>query len=152
MTSPAAMSCTDWSNVVQVARNWPAFFSSINLSAVKSISFLVILPLLPYLMRSALSKHSAASMMPIAGTSRMAALPLNLGSSSSFHSVDLMADQIGPVADRVGIVDLRQEGHVVGHAFVQLGVGGLGDVHRLVGRDALAWNLVALELALGEDR
>ena len=38
--------------------------------------FLVILPLLPYLIRSALSKHNAASMMPIAGTSRIAAAGL----------------------------------------------------------------------------
>ena len=35
---------------------------------------------------------------------------------------------------------------------MQLGIGRLSDVHRLVGRDALAGNLVALELALGEDR
>ena len=30
ITSPAAMSCTDWSKVVQVARKCPAFFSSIS--------------------------------------------------------------------------------------------------------------------------
>ena len=35
---------------------------------------------------------------------------------------------------------------------MQLGIGRLSDVHRLVGRDALAGNLVAFELALGEDR
>ena len=90
--------------------------------------------------------------MPIAGTSRIAALPLNFGSISSFHCVTSMADEIGAVADRVGVVDLRQERHPVGHAFVQIGIGRLGDVHRLVGRDALARNLVAVELAFGEDR
>ena len=35
---------------------------------------------------------------------------------------------------------------------MQIGRIGLGDVHRFVGRDALARNLVAVDLALGEDR
>src|ERR1700691_3291512 len=38
MTSPAAIRLTDFSKVVQVARNCPFFFSSISLSIVKSIS------------------------------------------------------------------------------------------------------------------
>ena len=35
---------------------------------------------------------------------------------------------------------------------MQFGVGRLADIHRLVGRNALARNFVALEFALGEDR
>ena len=53
---------------------------------VKSISDFVMLPLLPYLISPALSKHSAASMMPMAGIQdrRLAFIG---GLINSFHSV-----------------------------------------------------------------
>src|SRR5258706_13719351 len=87
MTSPAAINCTDWSNVVQVARKWPLFFNSIRRLLVNSISHFVMFPLLPYLISPALSKHNGASLIPIAGTSRIAALPFYSQLLSSFHSV-----------------------------------------------------------------
>lgn len=46
-TSPEAIRLTDWSKVLQSARQWPARFSSISLSIVWSISSLVMLPLSP---------------------------------------------------------------------------------------------------------
>ena len=125
-TSPAAINCTDWSNVVQVARKWPSFFSSISLSQVKSISCLVMLPLLPYLISPALSKHSAASMMPIAGHVEDRGLALEFGIDQILPLGHGVADQVGAIADRVGVVDLRQEvGQPFGDAVVELGRIGL---------------------------
>ncbi len=63
-----------------------------------------------------------------------------------------MIDQIGPVADRVGVVDLRQECRPVGDAVVQIGRIRFLDVHRFIGRDALTRNLLPVEFALGENR
>ncbi|MGY4349239.1 hypothetical protein ACVWXM_005732 [Bradyrhizobium sp. GM7.3] len=65
---------------------------------------------------------------------------------------DFMADEVGAIADGVGVVDLRQEGRPFGHAVAQIGRIGLGDIHGLVGRDALARDLVTVDLALGKDR
>ena len=134
------------------ARKCPFFLSSINFSSSEVDLLLGHIAFVAVLDRSALSKHSAASMMPIAGTSRIAALPLNFGIDQFLPLGDFVSDQIGAIAERIRVVDLRQEGHLVGHALVQLGIGRLGDVHGLVGRDALARNFVTLELALGEDR
>ena len=48
-------------------------------------------------------------MMPIEGTFRIAVLPLNFGSRMSFQCVIVAADQVGPDAERVGVVDRRDQ-------------------------------------------
>ena len=63
-----------------------------------------------------------------------------------------MIDEVGAVADGVGVVDLRQEGRPLRDALVQVGRIRLVDVHRLVGRDALARDQLPIEFTLGEDR
>ena len=52
-------------------------------------------------------------------------LALVLGVDQLLPLGDGLVDQVGPVADRVGVVDLRQEGRPLGDAFVQLGGVGL---------------------------
>ena len=52
----------------------------------------------------------------------------------------------------VGVVDLRHVGEPFGDAIVQLGGVRLGEIERLIRRDALTRNLVAVEFAFGEDR
>ena len=67
----------------QNARNWPAFFASVIIFIVRSISFLVIFPLSGYLYSPMASTTMAASMIPIDGMFKIEALPLNSGFSSS---------------------------------------------------------------------
>src|SRR5258707_13777815 len=76
-TSPDAIRFTDWSNDDQKERKWPDFLTSIITLRVLSISSLVMLPLLPYLMSPRASIAIATSMMPMVGLSCRAALPLN---------------------------------------------------------------------------
>ena len=84
-TSPEAIRLTLSLKSFHNARNWPAFLASISVLIVRSISFLVMLPLSGYLYRPIASTTIAASMMPIDGMFRIAALPLNSGFSSSFQ-------------------------------------------------------------------
>src|ERR1700756_2704796 len=81
--SPDAIRLTDSLKSFQNARNWPAFLASVMIFIVRSISALVILPLSAYLCCPVASTTIAASMMPIDGMLRMAALPLNSGLSNS---------------------------------------------------------------------
>src|SRR5258708_2258089 len=81
-TSPEAMRLTDSSKVFQKARNWPAFFASMKIFIVLSISSFVMLPLSPYLISPIASQTMAQSMMPIEEMLRVDVLPLNLGSRS----------------------------------------------------------------------
>src|SRR5260221_12661649 len=78
-TSPDAIRLTDWSKVVQYERKCPDFLISIIVLMVLSISSLVILPLLPYLMSPRASSAIATSMTPTVGWSCNSALPLNSG-------------------------------------------------------------------------
>src|ERR1700730_5904811 len=82
-TSPDAIRFTDWSKLDQNERKWPDFFTSIIVLMVLSISSLVMLPLLPYLMSPRASSAIATSMTPTVGWSCSAALPLNSGLSRS---------------------------------------------------------------------
>src|SRR6185503_20682341 len=81
-TSPEAMRLTLSLKSFQNARNWPAFLASIRVLIVRSISALVMLPLSAYLWMPLASTTIAASMMPIEGMLRIAALPLNSGVGS----------------------------------------------------------------------
>ena len=81
--SPEAIRLTLSLKSFQKARNWPAFLASVSTSIVMSISALVMLPLSGYLYLPIASTTIAASMMPIEGMLRIAALPLNSGLSSS---------------------------------------------------------------------
>ena len=82
-TSPEAIRLTLSLKSFHRLRNWPAFLASIRVLIVRSISALVMLPLSGYLYRPEASTTIAASMMPIDGMFRIAALPLNSGFSSS---------------------------------------------------------------------
>ncbi len=82
-TSPDAIRLTDWSNEPQNERNWPDCLISCIAAIVLSISALVMLPLLPYLMSPRASSAMATSITPIVGLSCSAALPLNAGSMRS---------------------------------------------------------------------
>ena len=82
-TSPEAIRFTDSSKVFQNARNWPAFFASVKIAMVRSISSFVMLPLSPYRISPIASQTMAASMMPMEAMFRIDALPLNSGLSSS---------------------------------------------------------------------
>src|ERR1700730_10950139 len=84
-TSPEAIRLTLSLKSCQKARNCPAFLASVSTFMVRSISALVMLPLSAYLCRPDASTTRAASMMPIEGMLRIAALPLNSGLSNSFH-------------------------------------------------------------------
>ena len=86
-TSPDAIRLTDSLKSFQRLRNWPAFLASIRVLMVRSISFLVMLPLSGYLYRPMASTTMAASMMPIEGMFRIDALPLNSLFSSSAQEV-----------------------------------------------------------------
>src|ERR1700741_3872575 len=85
--SPEAIRLTLSLKSFQKARNWPAFLASVVTFIVRSISSLVMLPLSAYLYLPAASTTIAASMMPIEGMLRIAALPLNSGLSSSAQLV-----------------------------------------------------------------
>src|SRR5882762_3226886 len=87
--SPDAIRLTDSLKSFQNARNWPAFLASVRIFIVMSISVLVMLPLSGYWYFPVASTTIAASMMPIEGMLRMAALPLNSGFKSSAQ--ELMA-------------------------------------------------------------
>src|SRR5437899_10131571 len=95
--SPEAMRLTDSSKVFQKARNWPSFLVLIRKSMVLSISALVMLPLSTYLAMPADSQIIAASMMPIDGMLRIAALPLNFGSRMSFQFSILLPTRSGRI-------------------------------------------------------
>src|ERR1700744_1305847 len=82
-TSPDDIRLTLSLKSFQKARNWPAFFALVMMAMVLSISAVVMLPLSPYLTLPVASQALAASMMPIAGTLRIADLPLKSGSSNS---------------------------------------------------------------------
>src|ERR1700722_10386822 len=81
--SPEAIRLTLSLKSFQKARNWPDFLASVRTFNVMSISALVIFPLSGYLYLPIASMTIAASMMPIEGMSRIAALPLKSGFSSS---------------------------------------------------------------------
>src|SRR5438270_1613409 len=85
--SPEAIRLTLSLKSFQNARNWPAFFASVITFMVRSISSLVMLPLSAYLYLPVASTTIAASMMPIEGMLRIAALPLNSGFRSSAHEL-----------------------------------------------------------------
>ena len=114
--SPEAIRLTLSLKSFQKARNWPAFLASVSIFMVRSISSLVMLPLSGYLYLPVASTTIAASMMPIEGMLRIAALPLNSGFSSSAQRVDRPLDQVGPDAERVGVVDGRDQRHRTGSA------------------------------------
>src|SRR5271154_2808699 len=81
--SPQAIRVTLSLKSFQKARNCPAFLASVNTPIVMSISAFVILPLSGYLYLPVDSTTIAASIMPIEGMLRIAALPLNSGFRSS---------------------------------------------------------------------
>src|ERR1700729_2344353 len=81
--SPEAIRLTLSLKSFQKARNWPAFFASVRTAIVMSISGFVMLPLSGYLYLPVDSTTIAASMIPIEGMLRIAALPLNSGLSNS---------------------------------------------------------------------
>src|ERR1043165_1128141 len=81
--SPEAIRFTLSLKSFQNARNWPAFFASVRVFMVRSISALDMLPLSLYLWTPIASTTIAASMMPIDGMLRIDALPLNSGFRSS---------------------------------------------------------------------
>src|ERR1700722_7400089 len=85
--SPEAIRLTLSLKSFQKARNWPAFFASLGPPMVMSISGFVMLPLSGYLYLPVASTTMAASMMPIEGMFRIAALPRNSGFSSSAHEL-----------------------------------------------------------------
>src|SRR5271166_3099615 len=85
--SPEAIRLTLSLKSFQNARNSPAFLASVRTPIVMSISALVMLPLSGYLYLPVDSTTIAASMMPIEGMLRMAALPLNSGLSNSAHEL-----------------------------------------------------------------
>ena len=74
-TSPDAIRLTDSLKSFHRLRNWPAFFASISVLIVRSISFFVMFPLSGYLYRPIASTTIAASMMPIDGMFRIAPCP-----------------------------------------------------------------------------
>src|ERR1700752_2172404 len=95
--SPDAIRLTDSLKSFQNARNWPAFLASVISFMVRSISALVMLPLSSYLCWPVASTTIAASMMPIEGMLRIAALPLNSGLINSTQ------DSIGRLLKSGGI-------------------------------------------------
>ena len=84
-TSPDAMRFTLSLKSLQKARNWPAFFASVKIFIVRSISALVMFPLSGYVYSPIASTTIAASIIPIEGMFRMQAFPLNSGLRSSAH-------------------------------------------------------------------
>ena len=76
-----------------------------------------------------------------------------LGIEQLVPVLDRPLDQVGPKAQRVGVVDGRDRGRVAGRPLGERLVARLLDVLDLVGVDALARDLAAVRiLALGEDR
>ena len=86
------------------------------------------------------------------GTSRIAALPLYAGDDQFLPLGDRMVDQVGAVAHRIRVVDLRQKARETMLALNDLGRVLAFQIHRLIGRDALTRDLLALVFALGENR
>jgi len=82
-TSPEAIRLTLSSKDFQKARNWPARLASMKIAMVLSISSRVMFPLSPYWISPIDSQTMAMSMIPMAEMSRIEALPLNSGFSSS---------------------------------------------------------------------
>ena len=92
-------------------------------------------------------------MMPMEGMSTQRGLALELGREQLLPLLDLAADQIGPDAERVGIVDLRHQRGVVGRSLGDGGgIGGRRILH-FVRQRALAGDVAAVRIfALGEQR
>src|SRR3984957_17361748 len=72
---------------LQKGRNWAFFLAPVSSAIVISIPGFVILPLSGYLYFPVASTTIAASIMPIEGMLRIAALPLNSGFRSSAHEL-----------------------------------------------------------------
>ena len=145
--SPEAIRLTLSLKSFQNARNWPAFLASVSTFMVRSISALVMLPLSGYLYLPVASTTIAASMMPIEGMLRIAALPLNSGLSSSAQELDRALDQVGADAERVGVVDGRDQRDPFGRRLRE-GLGVLAfEIHHLLGRGALVADLLAVRAA-----
>jgi hypothetical protein len=152
-TSPEAIRLTDSLKSFHSARNWPAFLASIRWRSSGRSPSLVMLPLSGYLYLPLASTTIAASMMPIDGMFRIAALPLNSGFSSSAQLSDRALDQVGPDAQRVGVVDGRDQRHELrGRLGRELLALLALQVHHLLGRRALVAHLLAGHFALGEQR
>src|SRR5918994_2831218 len=79
-------------------------------------------------------------------------LALELRIEDVLPVLDLAADQVGPDAERIGVVDCGNHGEPLGLALGELGrAGALEEAHR-VRRRALGDHRIWLELAGGEDR
>ena len=118
-----------------------------------SISALVMLPLSGYLYLPVASTTIAASMMPIEGMSRIAALPLNSGLSNSAQDADRALDQVGADAQGIGVVDGRDKRDPLGRRLRELrGVLALDVQHLLRRRALVADHLAVRQLTLGENR
>src|SRR5215467_10257479 len=116
-TSPDAIRLTLSLKSFQNARNWPAFLASVMTFMVRSSSALVWLPLSPYLCSPMASTTMAASMIPIDGTLRIDALPLNCGLRSSFQLSFWFNDTSTTEIYTLSLHDaLLNSDHVVHHA------------------------------------
>ncbi len=91
-------------------------------------------------------------MMPMEGMLRIEALPLNLGSMISAQTGDIAADEIGANAERIGIVDRRNHGEIIGFAFRKLLVAGLFDETDRVRGGTLGHDAIGRQLAVFKQR
>ena len=153
-TSPEAIRLTRLVEVFQKARNWPAFLASIRI--VDGLVDLVLghVALVGVLVRRRVASTTiAASMMPIEGMLRIAVLPLNSGFEQVLPVRRSAADQVGPDAERVGVVDGRDAAQELGRLRGE-GLGIIGfEIQHLVRQGALCRDLASVGvLALGEDR
>src|SRR3984885_1993944 len=122
--SPEAIRLTLSLKSFQKARNWPLFLASVSTAIVMSISGFVMLPLSGYLYFPVASTTIAASIMPIEGMLRIAALPLNSGFKSSAQELmgRLMRSGRMPRVSALYTVGMRVTHSVgVGENFVEWG-------------------------------
>ena len=151
--SPEAIRLTLSLKSFQNARNWPAFLASVSTPMVMSISALVMLPLSGYLYLPVASTTIAASMMPIDGNVEDGGLALELGVEQFGPGADRALDQVGADAERVGVVDGRDQRHPFGRRLREFAGVLAVDEHHLLRRGALVADHLAVgQLALGEDR
>ena len=92
-----------------------------------------MLPLSPYLIVPSDSMTIAASMMPIDGDVEDRRLALEGGIDQVLPVADRPADQVGPDAERVGVVDGGDQRHPFGRAAWRIlrRVRALDEAHRV---------------------
>jgi hypothetical protein len=77
-------------------------------------------------------------------------LALELGIEQFRPALDRALDQVGPDAERVGVVGGRDQGEPLGRLLGELLAALLLEIHHLVRRRALVADLLAVDLALGD--